>query len=230
MAQADQSLLGITGQTLDFALKVLQLGALGLGGLVIVLSFLIILVRTTMGGQITDAQRAVFNSFMLLGAFSMTIAFACLLGEKYIPSRANVSLAFSPRFQTIGVPVPVIKYGEATYEENRSFLIHDTGTIIVSVDDTFDKYKQLQEAKSIAENKAAAAAAVIKATDVKIGSTMQTISDQQQKIQEIVGAVKPEVVAKLPPNVPENFKAITKSNSSSIEQLGNIRESLQSKF
>jgi hypothetical protein len=230
MEQAQQQLLGMTEQTLDFALKVLQLGALGLGGLVIVLAFLMILVRTTMGGTIPETQRAIFNSFMLLGAFSMTIAFVCLLGEKYIPSRANVSLAFSPKFQTIGVPVPVIKYGEATYEENHSFLIHDTGTIIVTVDDTFDKYKQLQEAKNVAEKKAAAAAAVIKATDFKIGSTLQTISDQQQKIQDIVGAVKPEVVAKLPPSVPESFEAITKSNSSSIEQLGSIRETLKSKF
>jgi hypothetical protein len=230
MEPLKQPVTAITEQTLDFALKALQLGALGLGGLVIVLTFLIILVRTTMGGPIPESQRSTFNSFMLLGAFSMTVAFISLIAEKYIPSRANIALAFSPKFQTIGLPPPAIKYGEASYSENHSFLIYDAGTIIVTVDDTFDAYKQLQTAKDEAIKKADAATQVIKATDVKIGSTIKTISDQQQKIQEIVGAVGPDDVAKLPAGVPASFDAITKSTSSSIKQLGNIREQLKSKY
>jgi len=211
-------------QTLDFALKALQFGALGLGALVVVLTFFIIAIHAMMSRPIPDGSKNIYFYFMLLGAFSTAIAFVGLIAEKILPSRANVAVAFSPNFQTLNIPTPEIRYGSEHHLENHAFLIHDSGTIIITVDATFDAYRKLQRTVEAARQNAEITAQVIKDADKTIASTIDVINNQKARLENLNGQAMTSGVTHVEPS---QLDHLSKETNSSIQSLDAVRNSLR---
>lgn len=205
--------------TFEFALKLVQFGTLGLGFLIIVLIFLLFVFHLLFGKEFSPSTLKMYFAFMGLGVVSMAVGFGTLVLEKLYPPNLNIAVAFSPKFETIGIPVPEIRYGGSVYVQGQAFSVRNDAVIMIQVDDTIDNYRKLQE-----ERLKAIQFANKLAEDVSFSITKATgsLATQQTNI-ESAASILAEAPPNSPPDIDDTFISIKQANGDALEQL-NILE------
>lgn len=209
--------------TFEFALKLVQFGTLGLGFLIIVLVFLLFVFHLLFRKEFSSSTLKMYFAFMGLGVFSLAVGFGTLVLEKLYPPNLNIAVAFSPKFETIGIPVPEIRYGGSVYVQGQAFSVRDDAVIMIQVDDTIDNYRKLQE-----ERLKAIQFATKLADDVSFSITKATesLATQQSSIESAAS-----IVADVPPENPADFgetlTSIKQANGDALGQLNMLERTMQ---
>lgn len=126
------------GIATDFVIKLVQLGFIGLAGLLFVLSFLIL-----WKNQQADEGMAKFRmAFLIIGFLSVLVS----AGVQILPSKATTSVTFSPDLGVAGLSVPGIRLlptGSAV-NPDQEFTLPSGATIAIRADKLLAEAKQLQ--------------------------------------------------------------------------------------
>jgi hypothetical protein len=126
------------GIATDFVLKLVQLGFIGLAGLLFVLVFLIL-----WKNQQADERMAKFRmAFLAIGFLSVLVS----AGVQILPTKAKTSVTFSPDLAVAGLSVPAIRLlpGGSGVSPDQEFTLPTGSTISIRADRLLIEAKQLQ--------------------------------------------------------------------------------------
>lgn len=127
------------GIATDFVLKLVQLGFIGLAGLLFVLVFLIL-----WKNQQADEGMAKFRmAFLIVGFMSVLVS----AGVQILPTRATTSVTFSPDLSVAGLSVPGIRLlpNGAAVNPDQEFTLPSGATIAIRADKLLADAKALKE-------------------------------------------------------------------------------------
>ena len=126
------------GIATDFVIKLVQLGFIGLAGLLFVLIFLIL-----WKNQQADAGMARFRmAFLAVGFLSVLVA----AGVQILPTKAQTSVTFSPDLTAAGLSIPAIRLlpTGSGVSPDQQFTLPSGSTISIRADRLLAEAQQLQ--------------------------------------------------------------------------------------
>lgn len=194
-----------SGGLFDTIVKLVNLGFAGVGVVVLLLLF-VILIRDQPANAATQKLR---NRFLTWG---MSFAFFCgvlaFAGPLLAPRQAvaeppQMALAFSPKFQTEGLTLPDIMVGQKKVQPMEYFTA-EKGMVLVQLDDTLGDVKKLRN------------------TGADLGMQLIEARKQtQQALDELAKAKAPSETA--PPPPPEVKTAADTSQAATLEIVNAIK-------
>lgn len=136
-------------KTFGGAGDLLAIGPAGLGALVFILVFLVLMFAMVTGSVISPNVKSLLNRFMWLGTACFLASVAAGLVGGYMGKKHELMLTFSPDFEAENLPAPTFtpNTGNGDFKSGYTFAIAKNSQIKINFDHAIKAVKALKQGK-----------------------------------------------------------------------------------
>lgn len=177
---ADTPVDGVIDTTFGWALKLAEVGPLGLGVLIFASVFLVLIVSIIFKASITTNVSSLVKQFMMLGTLCFVISLAANFASTFFSASHKLTLVFSPDLEVIELPPPTIFAGDRSQRPRLPFAIVRDTQIKIGMDSIIRQVQGLETSFANASTELATANSELTVVTNQLATVRTTAATQQQ--------------------------------------------------